>query len=224
MGEINQHMKSRRPRWGAMLIAVALAAAATLAIPSVREPVLRAAGHVLVVSEPVSPADIIVLAPDSAGAGALQAADLVHSGIAARVAVFTDPPSGEDLEFIRRGLPYEDLAARQIRQLGWLGVTNVDKIPRDEAGTGGEGQVLAPWCDEQQLRSVVFVASRDHSRRIRRVLNRDMKGHAVRVTVQAERYSNFDPDRWWETRGGVRTEIIELQKLVLDVVLHPMSF
>lgn len=217
-------MKSRRPRWGAMLIAVALAAAATLAFPSVREPVLRAAGQVLVVSEPVSPADIIVLAPDSAGAGALQAADLVHSGIATRVAVFTDPPSGEDLEFIRRGLPYEDLAARQIRQLGWLGVTNVEKIPRDEAGTGGEGQVLAPWCDEQQLRSVVFVASRDHSRRIRRVLNRDMKGHAVRVTVQAERYSNFDPDRWWETRTGIRTEIIELEKLVLDVVLHPFSF
>ena len=37
------------------------------------------------------------------------------------------------------------------------------------------------------------------------------------------RYSSFDPDRWWETRGGVRIEIIELQKLVLDVVLHPMS-
>jgi hypothetical protein len=224
IGEINQDMKSRRPRWRAILIAVALAAVAALAIPSVREPVLRAAGRVLVVNEPVTPADIIVLAPDSAGAGALQAADLVHSVIATRVAVFTDPPSGEDLEFIRRELPYEDLAARQIRQLGWLGVTDIVKIPRDEAGTGGEGQVLAPWSEQQQLRSVVFVASRDHSRRIRRVLNRDMKGHAVRVTVQAERYSSFDPDRWWETRTGIRTEIIELEKLVLDVVLHPFSF
>ena len=214
----------RRPRWGAMLIVVALAAAGVLAAPSVREPVLRAAGRVLVVNEPVTPADIIVLAPDSGGAGALQAADLVHGGIATRVAVFTDPPSGEDLEFIRRGLPYEDLAARQIRQLGWLGVTDVVKIPRSEAGSEGEGEVLAPWCDQQQLRSVVFVASRDHSRRIRRVLNRGMQGHAARVTVQAERYSGFDPDRWWETRTGIRTEIIELEKLVLDVVLHPFSF
>jgi hypothetical protein len=222
--EMNRSMSSRRPRWNSVFIVVALAAAAIAAVPSVREPILRAAGSALVVDEPVGPADIIVLAPDSNGAGALQAADLVHSGIATRVAVFTDPPSGEDLEFIRRGLPYEDLAARQIRQLGWLGVTDVEKIPRDEAGTGGEGQVLAPWCDQQQLRSVVFVASRDHSRRIRRVLNRDMKGHAVRVTVQAERYSNFDPDRWWETRTGIRTEIIELEKLVLDVVLHPFSF
>jgi hypothetical protein len=50
-----------------------------------------------------------------------------------------------------------------------------------------------------------------------------MKGHPTNVTVQAAHYSDFDPDRWWETRGGVRTEIVELQKLLLDVVLHPLS-
>jgi len=217
-------MISRRPRWGAMLMMVALAAAAVVGTPSLREQLLRVAGRVLVVNEPVAPADVIVIATDAGGAGALHAADLVHDGIAARVAVFTDPPSGEDLEFIRRGLPYEDLAARQIRQLGWLGVTDVVKIPRSEAGSEGEGQVLAPWCEQQQFRSVVFVAARDHSRRLRRVLDREMKGHAARVAVQSERYSNFDPDRWWETRSGLRTGIIELEKLVLDVVLHPVSF
>jgi hypothetical protein len=218
-------MISRRPRWSTMLIVVALAAVAILfAVPSVSEPVLRAAGWVLVVDEPVGRADIIVIAGDSSGAGALQAADLVHSGIATRVAVFTDPPSGEDIEFIRRGLPYEDLAAKQIRQLGWLGVTDVVQIPRNEAGSEGEGQVLAPWCDQHGIRSVVFLAARDHSRRVRRVLNRDMKGHPTRVSVQAERYSNFDPDRWWETRTGIRIEIVEFEKLMLDIVLHPMSF
>jgi len=214
----------RLPRWGVTLIVLASAAAAILAVPSVREPLLRAAGRVLVVDEPVVPADIIVIAADSGGAGALHAADLVHGGIASRVAVFTDPPSGEDLEFIRRGLPSEDLAARQIRQLGWLGVKDVVEIPRTEAGSEGEGQVLAPWCDQHEFRSVVFVVSRDHSRRLRRVLDREMKGHPTRVMVQSGRYSSFDPDRWWQTRGGLRTGIIELQKLVLDVVLHPTSF
>jgi hypothetical protein len=207
-----------------MLLAVALAAAAILATPFVREPLLRVAGRFLVVDEPVAPADIVVIAADSGGAGALQAADLVHAGIASRVAVFTDPPSGEDLEFIRRGLPSEDLAARQIRQLGWLGVKDIVEIPRTEAGSEGEGQVLAPWCDQHEFRSVVFVAARDHSRRMRRVLDRDMKDHPTRVTVQAEHYSSFDPERWWQTRTGIRTEIIELEKLLLDVVLHPMSF
>jgi uncharacterized SAM-binding protein YcdF (DUF218 family) len=221
---MNPSMSSRRSRWARILVVVALAAAAIVAVPSIREPVLRTAGWALVVNEPVAPADIIVISPDSGGAGALEAADLVQSGIATRVAVFADPPSGEDHEFIRRGLPYEDGAARQIRQLRWLGVTDVVQIPRTDVGTEGEAQVLPPWCDQHQVRSILVVAARDHSRRLRRVLDRAIKGHSTRVTVRAARHSKFDPDRWWETRGGVRTEIIELQKLVLDVVLHPMSF
>lgn len=207
-----------------MLGVVALGAASIFAVPSVREPVLRAAGWALVVNDPLGPADIIIVSTDSGGAGTLEAADLVKGGIATRVAVFTDPPSGEDLEFIRRGLPYEDASARQIRQLRSLAVTNVVQIPRAEAGTGGEGEALPAWCDQHGLRSVVFVVARDHARRIRRVLDRVMKGHSTRVAVQPTRYSSFDPDRWWETRTGIRTEIEEFQKLVLDVVLHPLSF
>jgi hypothetical protein len=203
-------------------VALALAAFAIGAI-RLREPVLRAAGWALVVNEAAASADFIVLALDSGGAGALEAADLVQSGISKRVAVFMDPPSGEDHEFIRRGLPYEDAAARQIRQLRSLGVTDVVQISRID-GTEGEGRVLPRWCDEHQLRSIVVVATKDHSQRLRRVLERAMKGHPTRVAVQPARYSSFDPDRWWETRGGVRTEVIELQKLLLDVVLHPMSF
>jgi hypothetical protein len=123
-----------------------------------------------------------------------------------------------------RGLAYEDAGARQIRQLSWLGVTDVVQVSRTDVGTEGVGQVLPPWCDQHQFRSIVLVAARDHSRQLRRVLDRAMKGHPTRVMVRPARYSIFDPDRWWETRGGVRTEIIELQKLVLDVVLHPISF
>ena len=217
---MNPRICSRRSRCAWILVVVALA----VAVPALREPVLRAAGWALVVKEPVAPADIIVVSADSGGAGALEAADLVQSGIATRVAVFADPPSGEDLEFIRRGLPYDDAGARQVRQLEWLGVTDVLRIPRTDAGTEGEGQVLPPWCDEHQFRSIVVVAANDHSRRLRRVLDRAMKGHPTSVTIRSSRYSSFDPDRWWETRGGVRIEIVELQKLALDVVLHPMSF
>jgi hypothetical protein len=214
----------RLPKWASILILVAAAAAPISAFPSIREPVLRAAGWALVVSDPVAPADIIVVSLSSGGAGALEAADLIQTGIATRVAVFTDPPSGEDYEFIRRGLPYEDEGARRIRQLRWLGVTDVVQIPRTEAGTEGEGRVLPSWCDQHQFRSIVLVAARDHSRRMRRVLGRVMKGHATRVMVQPAHYSTFDPDRWWETRDGVRTEIVELQKLLLEIVLHPMTF
>src|SRR2546425_10139722 len=102
---MNPSMSSRWPRWAPILVVVALAAA-IVAVPSVREPVLRTAGWALVVNEPVAPADIIVVSLDSGGAGALEAADLVQSGIATGGAGFADPPSGEDHEFMCRGLPY----------------------------------------------------------------------------------------------------------------------
>jgi hypothetical protein len=217
-------MISRRLMWAApILVAVALAVFAIVAVRSVRGPVLRAAGWALVVNEPVAPADIIVLSIDSGSAGSLEAANLVQSGISKRVAVFMEPPNEVEAEFIRRGLPYEDSAARQIRQLRSLGVTDVAKISVVD-GTEDEGRVLPEWCDEHQLRSIVFVATKDHSRRSRRMLNRAMQGHPTRVTVKPARYTNFDPDRWWKTRNGIRTEIIELQKLLFDIVLHPMSF
>lgn len=212
-----------QPWWTIALAALALAALAIVAIRPVREPVLRSLGWALVASDPVAPADAIVLTIDSGGAGALEAADLVHAGVSKRVAVFEDPPSGEDFEFIRRGLPYDNASSRQIRELAELGLTHVERIAKID-GTESEGRLLPQWADAQGLGSIIVVAARDHSRRVRRVLARAMKGHPTRVAVKAARYSNFDPDRWWRTRGGVRTEIVELEKLVLDYLMHPMSF
>lgn len=213
-------LKLSRVSWILALALVGFAIFVVLALRPFREPLLRATGSLLVVSEPVLPADFIVVSLDSGGAGALEAADLVKSGIATRVAVFMDPPSGEDHEFIRRGLPYEDAGARQVRQLRSLGVTDIIQIAKVE-GTESEGDALLAWCREQRLSSIVFVSTNDHSRRTQRVLSRALKGFPTRVMIQPARYSGFDPDRWWESRGGLRIAIVELQKLLLDLALHP---
>src|SRR5215471_2644895 len=116
------------PKWLLILIAVALGAFAILAASPLREPVLRAAGWALVANDPVTSADIIVVSLDAGGTGALETSDLVHDGVSKRAAVFMDTPSEEQDEFIRRGLPYEDDAAKQIRQLKSLGVTDIVQI------------------------------------------------------------------------------------------------
>jgi hypothetical protein len=221
-------MKRKRifgwPIGAAIFAALVLAAFATVATRPLRESVLRAAGWALVVnSQSVAAADIIVLTLDSGAAGALEAADLVQSGVSKRVAVFDEPPNREHDEFTRRGLAYEDAGARQVRELMTLGVTDVAHIST-VGGTGDEGQMLPQWSDDQHVRSMVVVAAKDHSQRMQRVLDRVMKGRPTEVTVRAAHYSGFDPDQWWKTRGGVRTEIIELQKLLLDLALHPVSF
>jgi hypothetical protein len=158
----------------------------------------------------------------SDGAGVLEAADLVRSGVATRVAVFGEPPDTVEREFIRRGVPYENVAVRSVRQLKALGIDAVDLIPSYVAGSEDEGPALAGWCDQHKLRSIVVVSTSDHTRRLRRVLHRSMKCQ-TRVIVRSSRYSVFDPDGWWQSHVGIRTEVAELEKLLRDVVRHPIS-
>lgn len=217
-------MRIRVPRWILVLAVVVLSSCIAIGVPAIRRHILRSAGWALVLSQqPAKSADIIVVGVSAFGAGTLEAADLVHNGVSTRVAVFADPPDPIDREFLRRGIPYEDAAAVSTRQLRSLGVDNVEQVPRTVAGSEEEGDVLPAWCDQRQYRSVVVVTTSDHSRRLARILQRSMKGHQTSVTVQPARYSQFDPDRWWLTRGGTRTEIIELEKLLLDFARHPFS-
>ena len=203
---------------------ILLLAAGSLFVPVIRQPILRAAGWALVADDPLQPADIIVLSVDSDGAEFLEAADLVHRGIANKVAVFEDADNPILIrEFRRRGLPYEDSSARAIRELSELGVENIEEIPRTVSGTTDEGAVLANWCDQHRYRAVVVVSPPDHSRRLRRILHRSMKGHTTKVSVRYSRYLEFDPDRWWQKRESRGTEIEELEKLLLDIVRHPIS-
>lgn len=207
--------------WALLLAFVALAV--IFGVQPVREPVLRAAGAALVAEDEPAPAEVIVVSLHSDAAGVLEAADLVAAGYARRVAVFDVPPAPDDLELARRGLPGEDLTSRQVRLLGVLGVSEVARVPLEEAGTRGEAAALVPWLRERRYRTAIVVTTTDHSRRTRRTLARTAHGQEARVLVRAARHSEFDPQRWWHTRNGIRLAVIELQKLALDVLAHPFG-
>ena len=210
-------------RWTRNALVMSLAVAAVLGMAVCRGPILRTMGATLVAQDPLSPADVIVVAIDAGAAGILETADLVHAGIAKRVAVFAQAPDAVDTEFVRRGFKYEDKAVMWRRMLATLGVTNVEQIPVPANSTEAEGLLLPGWCEEHHLHSIIVVTTPDHSRRVRRVLGRAMKGRATRVIVRPARVSSFDPKNWWRSRGGLRTGIVELEKLLLDIVRHPFS-
>jgi hypothetical protein len=200
-----------------------VAAVVALLLPTTRHAILQTAGWWLVSEDPLAAADVIVVAMGGGSAGAIEAATLVQQGIAARVAVLAEPPTPAEREFARRGITYEDGADISARQLRLLGVSAVERIPNRVEGTEAAGRVLGEWCAHHQLKSMVVVSTADHSRRLRRVLRRSMGSCAARVVVRVARYSTFDPDAWWLTRGGIRTQIVETEKLLLDIARHPWS-
>jgi len=213
-----------RPRLKLLVVLLAVCTVAIVcAVPDARRVLLQSAGRSLVADDPEEPADIIVISVDAQGAGVLEAADLVRRGLAGRVAFFSPPPKRIDQEFMKRGVEYYDATTLAARQLKALGVPVVESMPKAVAGTEDEALFLPGWCDRNGFRTVIFISTSDHSRRTRRALQRAMLGHGTRVLVHYSRYSEFDPDAWWFTRDGVRTEIVEFEKLLLDVLSHPLS-
>jgi hypothetical protein len=188
-----------------------------------RRSLLRAAGRSLVADEPVVPSDVVVVPEWVGAAGAIDAADLVRAGIASRVAVIGAAPRAPEMELARRHIPHQSETDDVVQLLHRLGVRDVEVIGIRATGTESEGEVLSLWCEQRGVRSIVVVSGPDHGRRLRRVLRRSMRGHGTRVAIRSARFSDFDPDTWWETRDGLRSGIVELEKLLLDVVRHPLS-
>jgi hypothetical protein len=213
------NMNLCRPR--TIILIFAVIGALVLSMPGVRHTLLQAAGWALVANDAKRRVDVIVIAVDNYGAGVLEAVDLVHEGVSTRVAVFEDPVSFTDREFAKRGVPYYDAAALSVQQLHALGIRSVEVIPRNVAGSRDEAALLPHWCLEKGYRSLMLVTSADHSRRVRRMLQRTMGGSGIDAVVRASRYSGFAPDGWWYSRGGIRTEVVESEKLVLELVTHP---
>lgn len=210
---------SGRGRLRPLLVAVVVVTAAALLL---RQPLARAAGRMLVVDEPIHPVDLIVVPEWTQAAGALEAADLVRNRIGDRVAVLADYPDRAEDELIRRGLSTRGANSWLVRLLHSLGVSNVEQLTGDD-GTEAETAMLPRWCEQHQIGSLVVVSLTDHSRRMRRMLRRSARGHALTTIVRTSRYSAFDPNAWWLTHSGIRTQLQESGKLLLDVVSHPFS-
>jgi hypothetical protein len=209
-----------RNRFAVLLSATIVVALAAL---SIHASVLRAMGNALVAADALTPVDVIVVAADTFEAGALDAADLVAQHVAPRVAVFTIAPRGGTRQDGNQ-------AVRKISRTDWmvsfLGARGIPviRIPTAVSGTTDSVPVLLDWAIAHDVRSALLVTAPDHSRRLRHVVERERTSRGVTILVRPTRYSQFNADRWWQSRDGLSTFGKEFPKLVADAALHPWSY
>lgn len=192
-------------------------------VPAARRQALQPLGYVLLAEDGFERAEVAIVPTWAGPAGALEAADLFLSGKIGRVAILAGPSDRAQQELRRRGVQVLDSADQLTKVLTALGVTAIERLPRVASGTEAEGEILSEWCGLHQIGSIVVITSPDHSRRLRRVLRRSMTDASTRVSIRFTRQSSFRPESWWQDRGSSRIVIIELQKLLLDVLRHPFS-
>jgi uncharacterized SAM-binding protein YcdF (DUF218 family) len=161
-----------------------------------RHPLLRLAGGWWVVSDPLQHADAMVVLGDDnfSGDRAARAAELFEAGWAPQVVA-----SGRMLR------PYSGVAELIQRDLESRGVPAAAIIRFDQhaENTRGEAEALRELAAQRHWHRILVVTSNYHTRRARYIFRKIFPSD-VPVLVESARDSDFDPDRWWETRSGLK--------------------
>ncbi len=162
-----------------------------------RHPLLRAAGQIWIVDETPAKAEaIIVLGDDNyLGERAARAAELFRAGWAPRVVA-----SGR---MLRPNAGIAELIQRDLVERG-VPAAAVVRFPHRAANTREEAKELRGLLVKEGWHRVLVVTSNYHTRRARYLCQRIFPS-GTELRVVAARDSDYDPDRWWETRLGVKT-------------------
>jgi hypothetical protein len=125
---------------------------------------------------------------------AARAAELFKSGMAPRIIA-----SGRYLR------PYASIAELEQHDLTDRGVpaTAVVRLPHRAADTREEALAISQLLSSRGWKRVILVTSNYHTRRSLYICERVFPPGTI-LRVAAARDSDYDPDRWWQTREGVK--------------------
>lgn len=161
-------------------------------------------GHLLIQSDVPEKADaVVVLAGDGYGNRVTRGAELVRQGYAP-VAVVSGP---EGLY----GANECDLAISFAVRQGYP-ESYFECVGHEATSTREEAEAIVPALRARGVKRFLLVTSNFHTRRAGSLFRRAADGMEVTVVQAEDRF--FDPDRWWQSREGRKTFVLESMKTV----------
>jgi uncharacterized SAM-binding protein YcdF (DUF218 family) len=202
----------RRPLIGMIVLATVVAGGWLL-----REPVLRGAADIWIVSDPVSRADAIVVLGGGLETRPFIAAEMWRRGLADKILISQSPeervvsigvmPSHSELN--RQILLKLDVPADAIETFG-----TANKNTRDEA------VALREWTKRNAASAFIIPSEIFSARRVRRIFCHQFFGTAVSIEVPSIEPPSYTRRDWWKTEQG----LIAFQNEVLKYVYYRLKY
>ena len=199
-------MSSRRV-WSAAIIAVLVSV--VICAWLLREPLLRGAADLWIISDPVTRADAIVVLGGNYHVRPLFAAELYRRGLANRVLISqaADAPRtatndlSTDAELNRAALLKLGVPPDAVESFGAASVNT-----RDEA------VALRKWAARNGTLRVIIPSEVFSARRVRWIFRRELSGSGVAIEVPSFDPPGYNRRDWWKTENGVLAFQSELLK------------
>jgi uncharacterized SAM-binding protein YcdF (DUF218 family) len=171
-------------------------------------------GHFFVLSDSLAKADvIIVLAGDSArDERLLHAIKLWQEGYAPKIALSATLADWQT---------YEDFPTwRHAAKLNVLPLESLLVLEHEADSTTEEARFLRPLLQNHQFKEIIIVTSNYHTRRSKKVFQKQWAGSGMHVRVSAAPSVHFNPNYWWKHRADCRTLLLEFTKTVWYAVFE----
>jgi len=172
-------------------------------------------GNYLIADDRISNSDAIFVFGGSIPNRIIEAVGLYWQGYS-RLIIISKYPEPEGYEYLKSlGISYPEGHEINKNIAVEMGVpeNNVVILP-DRAGSTFEELVqLNGYLNEHNLKSIILVSSKSHTRRISIIFS-EISGGKFKTSTRFARHDSYDPDHWWKDRNSLRQTIFEYQKLI----------
>jgi len=203
--------RKKRLLWGLLVTGAVLLLLVGLAY-AFRAQVLTGAAGFLVVDDPLQPADLIFVLNGDYNTRPFRAGELYQQGLAPVIVIAqAESTPAEKLGLVRNDT---DISVEVLEKLGVPpGKIVVLPVPGGVTSTFDEAIALRQYLEANDLHSLILVTSAFHTRRARWVVEKELAGLPVRLSVAAAPYEGFDETNWWKSENGLITLNNEYIKL-----------
>jgi uncharacterized SAM-binding protein YcdF (DUF218 family) len=204
----------RRPLIGMFVLATVVAVAGGWLL---REPALRGAADLWIVSDPISRADAIVVLGGGLETRPFIAAQMWRRGLADKILISQSPE--EPAASIGVMPSHSELNRQILLKLG-VPANAIETFGTANKNTRDEAVALREWTKRNAASAFIIPSEIFSARRVRWIFRHQFFGTAVSIEVPSFEPPSYTRRDWWKTEQG----LIAFQNEVLKYVYYRLKY
>ena len=181
-----------------------------------REPLLRGAADLWIVSDEVTPADAVAVLGGGLDVRPFAAATLYKKGLVKRVLI-SQVADGQAAEI--NAIPGHTEANRQVLLRLGVPASAIETFGTANKNTNDEAVALRNWVEHNGASVVIIPAEIFTARRVRWIFQRVMRPN-VRVEVPVFKQAEYTATNWWKSDQG----IVAFQNEIIKYIYYRLKY
>lgn len=165
-----------------------------------RAPVLRPFAKFLIREDSLQNADALFVLSGAGYERGNEAAKIFAKGFVPRV-ICTGANLQVEFKVFGIDTLESEVTVANLRRLG-IADSNIVKIP-DGTSTREESNVILNYCLKNNLKKIMIVSSKLHTRRVNKVFRRKFEDAGIKVIVRGAPPLSFNEMLWWQNEDGM---------------------